>query len=633
MLTSVALLVAALALTSFIATTTAARQSRELVTRWLDDKVKSVAESVDAFDATSRVMAERAYNGFRQALPGSFALDAGAGVLRHEGKPLNGRFDEVDAFNRSTGGVATIFMRRGEDFVRIATNVKQQNGERAVGTLLARNSPAYPQMMAGKRYVGRAVLFGTPFMTVYDPVRDAAGNVVGILFIGFDISDFQRSLEGVVKNSRFFDTGGTYVIDPRQSNADAVFVSHPSAAGKKVLEVEPGADAFLTRLRAADEVVALDATPLFAGSGKGEAPWAVKRSSKSTGWWVVAEVPEAEAMAAHRAGMRILWGLLAACAVLMGLALGLLVRRQVSRPLAELGAAVDRLAEGDLRHPFSYARADEVGALVERLETMRQRFGAMIAQLRGASDSIRVASTEIAAGHQDLSTRTEHTAGNLQQTAASMQQLAGTVNESAASAGQASELATQSAGIARRGGEVVQSVVATMAGMGESSRRISDITGVIDSIAFQTNILALNAAVEAARAGDQGRGFAVVASEVRALAQRSGEAAREIRALIGETVERVQAGTGQVQEAGAAMKDIVDAADRVAAMIARISAAAAEQSSGLASVNQAVSQLDEATQQNAALVEQGTAAAHSLHAQSAGLVEVVAKFRTEETAG
>jgi methyl-accepting chemotaxis protein len=247
--------------------------------------------------------------------------------------------------------------------------------------------------------------------------------------------------------------------------------------------------------------------------------------------------------------------------------------------------------------------------------------------VRSATDSINTASAEIASGNQDLSARTEQAASNLEETAASMEQLTSTVRQSADSARQANQLASSASEIAVRGGNVVGQVVTTMNEINASSKKISDIIGVIDGIAFQTNILALNAAVEAARAGEQGRGFAVVAAEVRSLAQRSAQAAKEIKGLIGSSVDRVEAGSRLAAEAGQTMSEIVGSVQRVSDIIGEITAASGEQSDGIGQVNVAVSQLDQMTQQNAALVEESAAAAESLKDQATRLAQVVQVFR------
>ena len=312
-------------------------------------------------------------------------------------------------------------------------------------------------------------------------------------------------------------------------------------------------------------------------------------------------------------------------AVLGGVALQRILRREVGGDPAAARDVLKRVADGDLTGHIPPAQADE--SLMAALVTMQDTMRSLVSKIHTATDSIQVASTEIAMGNQDLSSRTEQTASNLEETAASMEQLTSTVRNSADAARQANQLAATAAQIASRGGEVVSQVVSTMDEINHSSKKINDIIGVIDGIAFQTNILALNAAVEAARAGEQGRGFAVVAGEVRNLAQRSAQAAKEIKGLIGASVERVEAGSRLVADAGQTMSEIVGSVQRVSDIIGEITAAAGEQSDGIAQVNTAVSQLDQMTQQNAALVEQSAAAAQSLREQAARLAETVQVFQ------
>jgi methyl-accepting chemotaxis protein len=303
--------------------------------------------------------------------------------------------------------------------------------------------------------------------------------------------------------------------------------------------------------------------------------------------------------------------------------------RQIVATLHQAVDLADKVSRGDLSASVAVQGSDEIADLLRSLTAMQAHLAELVATVRHGSENVANASSEIASGNNDLSARTEQQAAALQQTASSMAQLGSTVNHSADSARQASQLATNASSVAVRGGEVVGQVVETMKGINDSSRKIADIIGVIDGIAFQTNILALNAAVEAARAGEQGRGFAVVASEVRALAGRSAEAAKEIKALIGASVERVEFGSTLVDQAGATMNEVVAAIRRVTDIVGEISAASAEQSAGVAQVGQAVNQIDQATQQNAALVEEMAAAASGLKGQAMDLVNAVSVFKLQ----
>jgi methyl-accepting chemotaxis protein-2 (aspartate sensor receptor) len=616
------MLVLLLAITVF-----ATQKSEERIVGTVQEKADSVVAAVDAFDKSARVMVDRFFPVFQQEFEPALKHNAETGDLTNHYLSLTGDFTLPDKFTKSTGAVATVFGRVGDDFKRITTSLKKQDGERAYGTLLGKAHPAHGLLMAGKPYVGRAMLFGKPYMTRYEPVRDEQGAIVGALFIGVDIASFDRAIQEMTGEAKLHETGGIVVIDPRKAPAEAVFIAHPSAAGKKVLDTDPALEPLLKVLADGRIGQIEDAPSLLQPGGAGR--WAIAARSETTKWIVVADVSPSEALATHWATIYATWGFMAAITVALGAGLFWMMGRWVSQPLNQLGSAIAAVAEGDLTQPVRSERRDEIGTLMRHVESMRGRLAQSIGAVRQSVESISTASVEIAQGNNDLSGRTEQAASSLQQTASSMEQLTGTVKQTADSARTANQLASSAAEVASKGGSVVSQVVATMDDIQTSSRKIADIIGVIDGIAFQTNILALNAAVEAARAGEQGRGFAVVASEVRSLASRSAEAAKEIKSLIGASVEKVDSGSKLVADAGHTMTEIVASVRRVNDMIGEITAAAAEQSTGLGHVNASVSQLDQMTQQNAALVEQSAAAAESLKQQAAKLAEAVHRFQFE----
>jgi methyl-accepting chemotaxis protein-2 (aspartate sensor receptor) len=600
------------------------RSSNQQVQTWVGDKAASLVDAMQAMDEVAAKQTQRSFGSFRQEFGPSFTLDETTGELRDWGPKLNGNFTQVDKFSAVNGGVATVFAAKGADFERITTSLKNEKGERAMGTLLDRSGAAYAAITAGKSYTGRATLFGRAYMTHYEPIKNDAGKIVGILFVGYDLDAFESAMDRMAAGAKFFEHGGTFIVNLTKDPAKATLAAHPSAKGKLLSAVAPGFEKVLAEQK--DTAVVLDDMPDVLGNGQTD-NFGIARKSEKTGYWVVAQVSRGEAQAAGRSTLWFFWGALALTTAGLGFGLMWMMRRWVAQPLAALQGAVGAIAEGDLTRSVSSSRNDEIGSLIQDTERMRERLASTIGTVRHSVDSIGTASAEIATGNSDLSQRTEQTASNLQTAASSMSELTGTVRQTAESARTANQLVQSAVSAATRGGEVVGQVVTTMDEINTASKKIADIIGTIDGIAFQTNILALNAAVEAARAGEQGRGFAVVAGEVRSLAGRSAEAAKEIKSLIGNSVERVENGTRLVQTAGTTMGEIVSSVQRVQDIIGEIASAATEQSEGINSVNTSVVQLDQMTQQNAALVEESAAAAESLKEQAQRLVEAVAVFR------
>ena len=792
----------------------------------------------------------------------SFSLADGAGdapVLKHGNTVLNNRFNEVDHFSASAGAgvVATVFARKGEDFLRVATSLKKEGGERAVGTLLGKEHPAFAKLMAGEAYVGKAKLFGKDYYTAYRPIRDAANSVIGALFVGMDVSNEIADLKQQIKNVKVGQSGYFFVLDAKPGPDQGMALIHPAKEGQSLLPAKdasgrefirqmldqkqgemryPWANAELGDTTPREKIAVFDTVPdwqwLIGGGTYIEEFDAAAQSLSRFLWltalivvlalvfiiyWLIGKLvgaslrdqvlPAFRALSAgkydntvdttrydeigqilqgletmqNRLGFevaetkrvademtrikfaldnvttpvtvsndhnqliymnnsaRVLWQAMAegvgkfhagfsvegmmgqglsqyfendhcrqtfmaeltapremdtemagrnlhltvgpvrnnqgqylgrvtqwldrtveiaiekevqsivfAAAqgdfskrlstddkdgFFQGLAIGLnQLLETAATGLQAVAHVLGALARGDLTQKIDGDYQGTFGQLKDDTNTTVERLREVVGRIKDATESINTAAKEIAAGNQDLSSRTEEQASSLEETASSMEELNATVKQNAENSRQANDLAKSSNDIASRGGEMVKRVVVTMGEIQDSSKKIADIIGVIDSIAFQTNILALNAAVEAARAGEQGRGFAVVATEVRSLAQRSATAAKEIKSLIAESVDKVEGGAKLVQQAGTTMDEVVSSFQQVADLVTEISGASREQSSGIEQVTQAVSQMDEVTQQNAALVEQAAAAAESLEEQAQGLVQAVGLFKLGENA-
>ena len=613
------------------------RMSTEEVSRY----AAQVRALVQTFDETAQDQAHRDFAIFKANFPGKFEVAEMPGadgkpeaVLSYEGAALNGDFNVVDQFLKISGGAtATIFARTGDDFIRVTTSVKKQDGERAFKTLLDRNHPAYALMNEGKTYVGRASLFGREYMSVYEPIREG-NRTIGILYIGSDIGAILGKLETVMAAQKLFTSGAVYAVNLSSGPARGSVFGLPGAGKSlKVDEKDDDAKTWLASLAAIEQAGNLESkwSPRRSAEGDRATRFVAIERYKPWSWAIVAEAPLTEMMGEARYVLTWLWLGLAVALALLAVVLVAATRRLVGLPVQQLSTALGYLAQGDLTHEVSIRSRDEIGSLAQAMEGFRVRLVESLGTVRTSADSVSAASTEIAQGNQDLSGRTESQASALEETAASMEQLGATIRHNADSASQANQLAVGASRVAAQGGEVVSQVVRTMHDINASSQKIADIIGVIDGIAFQTNILALNAAVEAARAGEQGRGFALVATEVRSLAQRTAAEAKAIKELIGASSSMVQQGSVLADQAGTTMQEVVSSIQRVADMVSEISAASNEQTAGVSQVGEAVTQLDQTTQQNAALVEEMAAAASSLSGQAEQMVMAIARFNLGNT--
>ncbi|MDN7930222.1 Cache 3/Cache 2 fusion domain-containing protein [Burkholderia metallica] len=609
------------------------------------DKEQSIRAMVDLFDKALSAEANRSMALFASFLPAGFSLDpartvdiggVAAPTLYAGGQPLDLDYSIPDQFLTKSGAIATIFARDGDDFVRITTSLKKQDGARAVGTKLDRAGPAYAPLVAGRSYTGLAKLFGRPYITQYKPVTDATGRVIGALFVGLDIGAELKLVEDGIRSLKIGDNGYYFVLDASQGPSRGTFVVHPDAAG------QPADDArapYARMLAAGEGRLAYTSTDPAAHDGGPTAKFVSFTTIPQWQWLVGGIALDDELLATMRATRNRFLMIGAVLVAAFALLFVIVVRRVVSRPLDAAARASERYAAGDLSVRIRDGAGtrgqtgnDEIGRLVQAVDGIGDGLARIVAQVRNSSADIARGTVDIAAGSGDIAARIATQASSVEQTAASMEQITAAVQQSAEHAAQANTLVAHASTAATDGDAAVQRVVATMDDIGRATRRIAEITGTIEGIAFQTNILALNAAVEAARAGEHGKGFAVVAAEVRALAQRSAAAVKEIDALSAESSTTVEQGYRIAEAARGTMRDIVARVDQVRTLIGEISAASREQSTGIEQVNLAVTQIGDATQQNALLISDAERAAVALRDQAAHLSDAVSVFRLEEKA-
>jgi methyl-accepting chemotaxis protein-2 (aspartate sensor receptor) len=593
---------------------------------------RSVCELLQVYDVTARNASNKDFGIFAAEFDTSFALrEAPEGDARtqpqlsNRGVVLNGQFEVVDRFTRLTGATATVFARSGDDFQRVTTSLKKNDGSRAVGTLLDRQHPAYQLMRAGKPYIGRAFLFGKAYMTRYEPIVQD-GRVIGILYVGSDLSDVFGALDKYLRAEHPLDVGSVYTIstEPGATTGNVLGLDSMHRLDKD----DPAAAAFMQRLQGGAAEGSFDATWTPRTAAEPPAPNRVVYAKNPTWNWVVVSEASQKAVTAKAVRtLTVLWVAGATALLLMLVTITWLTRRLVGKPIQQLIGSLSHLAQNDLTQALPSRSDDEIGRLTQSMEHFRVQLVAALSTVHGNAHSLASASSQIADSSKNLSLRTDEQIDVLKYTFTTMGELTAKMHGNAQSASQATKLALQASQMATRGGQAVDQIVHTMERINESAKTIAGIVSLIDGIAFQTNILALNAAVEAARAGVQGRGFAVVASEVRALAQRCASAAKDIKTLIHQSVEQVQAGVSLVDEAGRTISEVVGASKRVSDIIGEVRGASDEQGNNINQVVEAVSCLDRSTQQSVTLVADSAAAAQGLKHQADLLVQAISVFQ------
>lgn len=598
--------------------------------RYVDQIAAEQFSLLSTFAETAQSQAQKDFAFFKSVLTGKFNLEyipdntgKTKPILRHNGLIINNNFEVPDSFTRSTqGSVATVFATTEDgQYLRVTTSLKNQEGNRAVGTFLDNKHPAFPLVTKGESYIGRATLFGQNYMTVYEPILEN-GRTIGILFIGTPLNPLLEKLGKLLSNKKVYESGAVYAVYNESSphKGQLIGLKEQSQLNRE----DTSALNWLKEITTHAEGIDMDSTW---SPRDGKQHHVAVRHFTPWNLTIVAEASPSDLTADGRNTLAMLWSGLTVALLILVSVLFIATRRIVGIPIENLKQVLNELSNGNLSKEITINTHDEIGQLAQAMEHFRQQLTRSLHEVKQSADAVSCAAAQIAAGNLDLSQRTETQASALQLSTTSMEELGTTVQDNANNSLQANELAHKSSQIAVKGGDVVSQVVNTMRDINESSRKISDIITLIDSIAFQTNILALNASVEAARAGEQGRGFAVVAGEVRNLAQRSAEAAKQIKDLISDSVTRVHQGTVLVDQAGKTMEDVVTSIQRVSNIMGEISAASREQSEEIGQITKAVSGLDRSTEQNAQLVEEMAAAAAGLQEQAEHLVKSIGIFK------
>jgi len=611
-------------------THSAGKQVNALAVNAISEQVTGVVDMIEMVNASLNAEVDNYTRLFSHFLPENFELDTrnpamvgdqSSPVIKAGGNTLNLDSKIPDDFLARTGAISTVFARRGDDFIRVTTSLKKQDGTRALGTLLDNTSPAYVKIMSGQSFSGLATLFGKKYITKYQPVRDAQGSVIGILFVGVDITQEYANLRVKILSKRIGGQGYFFVLNSAPGNDLGKYLVHATDEGKAPSWPEGVLPEVMSQPRGEREYT----------DASSQHQQFIVYANVPAWHWVVVGSTDKDSLIEQVNNSRNHFLMISLLALACFAALFIwLTRKLVSRPLSDVVHIAQQYASGDLRARAQTQRIDEIGALMHAIDGIGHGLEKIVGEVRLVSSEIMHNTQGLASDSDQINQQIGTQASSLEETSASMEQITATVQNTADNATQATQWVQQTDTAATIGADAVNQSVESMEAIRHASTRIADITTVIEGIAFQTNILALNAAVEAARAGEHGRGFAVVAAEVRALAQRSSNAVKEIENLVADSLSKVEDGHQSAAKTKENMSNILQGIRQVKVLMSDIDVASHEQSSGISQVNIAIMQIGKATQENTTLVENSQQTAAALSEQGRHLAQLVSVFKISD---